>query len=194
MPRALPHRPHEAEWRELIGRAITCFGEIEFVSIKCLAYIPQDRFSGSVGGLDFAKRVDILIELLEGRQSLDPNLRGLLRGFIRAKSLAKTRNLIAHNPLMFDIYVNDDASKVILEQSITSTRSGAKRIKLDQLRIFADEVESLAGQLWGHFAKVERRKVERSPNSLRRRDDLPSEPGRSAARNGKSSSALRGRP
>jgi hypothetical protein len=41
-------------------------------------------------------------------------LRGLLRGFIQAKSLAKTRNLIAHNPLMFDIYVNDDASKVLL--------------------------------------------------------------------------------
>jgi hypothetical protein len=178
MPRALPHRPHEEEWRELIGRAITCFGEIEFVSIKCLAFIPQDQISVSVGALDFAKRVDILIEFLEGRQNLDPNLRGLLRGFIQAKSLAKTRNLIAHNPLMFDIYVNDDASKVLLEQSITSTRSSAKRIKLDQLRIFADEVESLAGQLWSHFSKVERRKVERAPNSLRRRDDLPAEPGR----------------
>jgi hypothetical protein len=191
MPRALPHRPHEEEWRELIGRAITCFGEIEFVSIKCLACIPQDQISGSVGALDFAKRVDILIEFLEGRQNLDPNLRGLLRGFIRAKSLAKTRNLIAHNPLMFDIYVNDDASKILLVQSITSTRSGAKRIKLDQLRIFADEVESLAGELWGHFAKVERRKIERAPNSLRRRDDLAAEPGRLAARKGQSTSAPR---
>jgi hypothetical protein len=191
MPRALPHRPHEAEWRELIGRAITCFGEIEFVSIKCLAFIPQDQISVSVGALDFARRVDIMIELLEGRPNLDPDLRGLLRGFIRAKSLAKTRNLIAHNPLMFDIYVNDDASKVLLGQSITSTRSGAKQIKLDQLRIFADEVESLAGQLWGRFAKVERRKVERAPNSLRRRDDLPAEPGRSASLKGQSTSATR---
>jgi hypothetical protein len=101
----LPH-PDDSEWQALVGKAIVRFGDIELVSLQCLSHIPGETIGNSAARLEFSRRVDLLIEMLEGRSELNESMRGLLDGFRRAKGLARTRNLIAHNPVMLDIYVN----------------------------------------------------------------------------------------
>jgi hypothetical protein len=150
MASAPPHAD-DSEWQALVGKAIVRFGDIELVSLHCLAHIPGETIGNSAARLEFSRRVELLIEMLEGRGALNESMRGLLDGFARAKVLARTRNLIAHNPVMLDVYVNLGTSDVLTERSIRSARSGAQTLTLEELKEFAAEVEDLAASLWLHY-------------------------------------------
>src|SRR5690242_10626716 len=101
---------HE-EWEALVGKALLRFGDIELVSIKCLALLPKDRIGATAARLDFGRRVELIVELLEARDGRTSNLDAILHGMKRAKSLARKRNLIAHNPVMLNLYVNEDETE-----------------------------------------------------------------------------------
>lgn len=142
------------EWEQLVGKAIIRFGEIEIISLKCLAYFSRDRIGVSLAKLNFARRADILIELLQGRGNIGQDAQGLLEAFQRARTLAETRNLIAHNPVMLDLYVNQDSTESCADYSIASARSGSKTLDLAGLKEFSAEVDDLAATLWMHFARA----------------------------------------
>jgi hypothetical protein len=148
-----PHAP-DLEWQSLIGKAILRFGDIELISLRCLARIPTDKIAASAARLEFSRRADILIEILEGRPALTESLTALLAGSKRAKVLAKTRNLIAHNPVMLDIYVNPHTDDIYTEHTIASARSGGQALNFEQLREFAAEVEDLSSSMWLHFTQA----------------------------------------
>lgn len=150
-PSASPE--HAALWESLVGKAILRFGDIELVSIKCLEVIPSDEIGESTARLGFAQRAELLIEILEARANRTPDLNQLLECFKRAKPLAKKRNLIAHNPVMLDIFVNEDETKMLAEHSITHARSG-ETMDLDDLKEFAAAVEDLSAELWQTFLRV----------------------------------------
>lgn len=147
------HAP-DSEWQALVGKAILRFGDIELISLRCLAQIPTEKIAASVARLEFSRRADILIEILEGRPTLTESLEALLTGFKRAKELAKLRNLIAHNPVMLDIYVNPQTEDIYTEHTIASARSTGQTLNIEQLKEFAAEVEDLSSSLWGHFFQV----------------------------------------
>ena len=65
---------NHAQWEALVGRAILCFGDIELISIKCLALIPSDKIGDSAARMDFYRRAELLIEILEARPERDANL------------------------------------------------------------------------------------------------------------------------
>jgi len=133
---------HEnAEWHVLVGKAILFFGEIELISLKCLSHIPADSVGGTAARLTFSRRVDLLLEILKGRKELSIPLQGLREGFNHAKRLTKTRNLIAHNPLLLDLYANETMDDRYVEWSIRSAREGEAPFRLEDLKEFAaDEV------------------------------------------------------
>ena len=91
MPIVSSPQSSDAEWQALVGKAIVCFGDIELISIKCLAHIPQDKISDSAARLEFSRRADLLIELIEGRPNLDYDMKGLLEGFKRARVAGLSR-------------------------------------------------------------------------------------------------------
>lgn len=144
----------DEKWQAAVGKAIIRFGDIELISFKCLAHIPQDKIADSAASLDFSRRADLLIELLEARSSLSAPLKGLLEGFKLAKSLSKIRNLIAHNPVMLDIFVKLGTDDVLTERTIRSARSRTQTLNFEQLTEFADTVENLSSEMWGHFMKA----------------------------------------
>lgn len=150
-PSASPE--HGALWEALVGKAILRFGDIELVSIKCLEVIPADAIAESTARLGFAQRANLLIEILEARVDRTPDLDQLLACFKRAKPLATKRNLIAHNPLMLDIFVNEDETQMLAEHSITHARSG-ETMGLEDLKEFAAAVEDLSSELWLTFLRV----------------------------------------
>ncbi|MDE1943708.1 MAG: hypothetical protein KGI47_11275 [Betaproteobacteria bacterium] len=147
------HAP-DLEWQALVGKAILRFGDIELISLSCLAHIPTDKIAESAARLEFSRRADILIEILEGRSGITPPLAALLVGFKRAKVLTRTRNLIAHNPVMLDIYVNPHTDDVYTERTIASARSTGLTLNLEQLREFAADVEELSSSLWLNFMQA----------------------------------------
>jgi hypothetical protein len=123
------------------------FGDIEYVSIMCLQGLPQDKIANSASKLPFSRRADLLIEMLEARSTRSAHLDALIKGFKRARKLAETRNLIAHNPLLLTLYFEEDMETVAsMEHVIASRASGG--INLEELKEFAAEVDSLASEMW----------------------------------------------
>jgi len=145
---------HAAEWESLVGKAILRFGDIELVSIKCLMLIATESVGRSAAKINFARRSELLIEILEANNELNEYLQELLSAFKQAKELIETRNLIAHNPVMLDIYVNEDETEYQVERSITSARSGEKSLDLQGLKEFVGQVENLSSVLWINFSKA----------------------------------------
>lgn len=144
---------HAGLWEALVGKAILRFGDIELVLLKCLDVIPADRIAESTARLGFAQRADLLIEILEARVDRTADLNQLLDCFKRAKPLVKQRNLIAHNPVMLDIFVTEDETQMLAEHSITHARSG-QTMGLEDLKEFAAAVEDLSSELWLAFLRV----------------------------------------
>jgi hypothetical protein len=144
------------EWEKLVGRAILRFGDIELVSIKCFALFPTEKIADSAAAakLDFSPRADLLVKQLEDREDRDDSLDAILMGIRRAKELARKRSVIAHNPVMLDLYVNEDETESFARHLITSARFGNQTLDLEELKEFAEEVDGLAAQLWLAFVKA----------------------------------------
>ncbi|MBA4741792.1 MAG: hypothetical protein H2060_03655 [Azoarcus sp.] len=75
-------------------------------------------------------------------------------GFKRAKELARTRNLVAHNPLMLNLYVNHETQESAATYRIDSNRSVKNSITLEELKEFSAEVDDLAATIWLEFGNV----------------------------------------
>lgn len=71
-----------------------------------------------------------------------------------AVAIADTRNLIAHNPVMLEIFTNDDESLFKVEHQIRGIRKTDVTMNLEQVKEFADEVESLSNELWLIFTNL----------------------------------------
>jgi hypothetical protein len=147
------HRAELETWRAVVGKAIVCFGELELITYKCLAHIPSDRISETSSRLNFARRVDLIVEILEGRAPLPANVATFVKKLRRAKELAQTRNDIAHNPVMLNVFVHEASGDVALENCIATARGG-RFIDLAGAKEFADEVENLASEMWLQIGKI----------------------------------------
>lgn len=141
------------EWRAVVGRAIVCFGEVELITHKCLAHIPSDKISDTAARLPFVRRVDLIVEILEGRTPMRSQVADFVESLKRAKKLAETRNDIAHNPVMLNVFVHMASGDLLFEHSIATARGG-RFIELAQAKEFADEVEDLAASMWLQIGKV----------------------------------------
>jgi len=136
------------EWEALVGHTIVRFGEIEYITIKCLELLPQDRIAATAARMPFAQRVNLVLEILEGRKITSKYVQQLVRHLVRARQLAEKRNLIAHNPVMLEIYSNRDETEARTRYAIASARGGGKPITLEDLKELAAEVDDLAASMW----------------------------------------------
>lgn len=89
----------------VVGQAILNFGDIEDFTLVALDYLPKERIFKTASSLSFVKRVDLLIELLHARKDSAAKLQ-MIQHLKEAKKLAETRNVIAHNPFLIEIYDN----------------------------------------------------------------------------------------
>ena len=144
-----------AEWEKLIGNSILRFGDIEYISVMCLSLIPTDKIADAASELSFSRRASILIEILEARDNRDQHTEGLLDGFRRAKALTKTRNLIAHNPMVLELYFNKDRTAYDVEHKVASRRGKGRTIDLAELKKFAADVEEVSTLLWRSYIELD---------------------------------------
>jgi len=143
------------EWRILVGTTILSFGEIELITLKCLAHIPKDEIYKSVSTLPFGRRIDLVVEILNSRESKkNKEIINFIEKLKKAKKLSEYRNVLAHNPLMADIYMDNISGDIKVEQIISSSKNKDKSIDLASLKEIAAEVESLASDLYMAIGKI----------------------------------------
>jgi hypothetical protein len=141
------------EWRAVVGKAIVCFGELELITYQCLAHIPSDQISETSSQLGFARRIDLIVEILEGRRPIPEPAENFVSLLKRARTLAPVRNDMAHNPVMLNMFRYGDTEDFALRHCIATARGG-RVIDLADAKEFADEVEDLAATMWLQIGKV----------------------------------------
>ena len=141
----------KGEWASAIGRALIAFGSIEHVTVTCLRQIPRDRIQRSTSSFNLAPRIDLLLEILEAHPEL-PCIE-LSEQLRTAKSMAKTCNLIAHNPLTFEFYERENGDYLFNEVIVSLHKTGTK-ISLVQVQAFAAQAEQLASEMFGTSGRV----------------------------------------
>ena len=133
-------------WRVAIGRFVLGFGEIEWFTFHMLSELPTERILESTISLRFAQRLDLVIQLLR-EKNLDAEVTERTIALLQqARELTKTRNLIAHNPLLLNLF--DDKVGVDLQYQISKYGEIEARLTIDQLEDLCRKVEELSGQLY----------------------------------------------
>jgi hypothetical protein len=112
-----------------------------------LAHIPSDRIFKTLSRLPFSQRVDLLVEIIEGRCLGTGPATDLVTKLKAAKKLAEVRNLIAHNPLL-DVYVHRVTGDKVTELAISAARSPARSIDLASSKEYVAAVEDYATELY----------------------------------------------
>ena len=141
------------EWRSAIGKAMVSFGEIELITYQCLVHLPKDKIEATASRQGFTFRVDLIVEILNGWNSKSEQVDSFIQMLKRARELARTRNDIAHNPVMLNVFASQISDDLAVEHCISIAR-GDRVIDLPAVKEFADEVESLAARMWLQIGKI----------------------------------------
>ena len=140
-----------AAWEAPIGRVFLAFGSIEHAVHLALRDIPLSRVAKSASRMPLAARIDLLLEILEGHDGAPFDV--LSKTLLRVKSLAKLRNIPAHNGLIFSFF-ESAAGEFGVEQFIASMHNPKHKITLDELINLAKSARDLADALHSELATI----------------------------------------
>jgi hypothetical protein len=135
----------EVLWRVSVGRFILAFASVEWFTFHMLSELPTERIFESVMSLPFERRLDLVTQLLQQKPLESALLGEANRALEQARQLAKTRNLIAHNPLLLNLF--DDRVGVDLEYQISKYGETEARLTIAELQELCAEVERLDATL-----------------------------------------------
>jgi len=141
------------DWALAIGDALLAFGDIELLVVEGIHKLsPRPCSKKSVWERNLARRVDDLSTIaakIGGASATD--VRTLLA---QVKKLAKTRNLIAHNPLRLEVYYSEISDNFWFEMVISSPLQKANHLKLSEVRSLADLSRATAVSLADALEKL----------------------------------------
>jgi hypothetical protein len=141
------------KWIPIVGRFIIAFGSMES-SINCILQLwcsPQEW--SDVAHKELAPRVNFLRSKLD-QQSISRQAKRVLRQNLDdVMHLAKTRNLIAHNPLILSLFEGDDGDSVF-QEAIFSIRDEHKYVTLDDLLGLLAQAEALEDAMAQNAASI----------------------------------------
>ena len=141
----------QGHWAAAIGKAFVAFGSIEHTTVVCLRQIPKDQIQRFAKSLKLAARIDLLLELLEPYSH--PECAELSDKLRQVKTLAQTRNLIAHNPLVLEFY-EDNSGGYAFAESIAAIHKEGHKISLSETQKFAADADNMASELIGASMKA----------------------------------------
>ncbi|OZY87066.1 hypothetical protein CBP51_08795 [Cellvibrio mixtus] len=133
----------KGNWAAAIGKAFVAFGSIEHITVACLREIPSDKIPRTAKSFKLGQRIEFLLELLESHS--EASFANLSEKLKEVKELSKMRNLIAHNPLLFEVYKFDNGS--LFHREVIAALHSEKRITLSEVEKFASNAETLASEL-----------------------------------------------
>lgn len=137
-------------WSEPIGRVFLAFGSIEHAVLIGLRDIPKDKFQRTVVRMPLASRIELLIEIIESRSEVPYFV--FIDALKKAKELAKLRNILAHNPLVLEVY--EAQGNFLTTEVIAAMHNEKHRMSFTELNEFVKEAEGLAEQLYECLARI----------------------------------------
>jgi hypothetical protein len=141
------------EWATLIGQFFVSFAKIEHTTCISIQYFSEDNISNTANRLAFKTRVELLIELITDKKYIDDDKTKKYTDLLeKALKLSEKRNIIAHNPILLDLYTHEETEQLIQREVIISKRN--KRIFLDNLKEMVDEAEKLSKELSDAYIEI----------------------------------------
>ena len=128
-------------WATLIGRVFIAFGSIERQMHESLKKWLEEPVYPHVKHMKLSQRVDLLIDVVQ-QQSFDKdNIDSFIVDLKKAKNLTKTRNLIAHNPLMLCLF---QEKKDFVEAIVSNVKDDVTMefLELEELAASSEELAS----------------------------------------------------
>ncbi len=135
------------EWEALIGKVILCFGDLERILSVFL------REAGVEPSRHLASRVDQALKVSKSLQQ-STHVVEFSDCCKRLSTFISFRNMLAHNPLMLEVWEDQDGQLIAGELRVGDDRS-EQNIDLPALREVAADIEDLASDMWMNLAKIQ---------------------------------------
>lgn len=101
--------------------------------------------------MPLASRIELLIEIIESRPETPYFV--FMTALKKSKELAKIRNILAHNPLVLEVYETGDGNFLTTEV-ISAMHNKKRRMSFTELNEFVREAEGLAEQLYECLTRI----------------------------------------
>ena len=132
-----------------LGRAIWTFAKIEALTYEYIKELSKDSLNDLLGRQTFKSRMDLVKKLIERIENLDTEKAQALSVINKLDSLLKRRNMIAHNPWLIwidleqEIFMTEihDASKPMDKQNTKET------LNLEKIKQFTIETQEIVLEL-----------------------------------------------
>jgi len=143
------------KWAPHVGRFILYFGDIENITYLALLQLPKDGIFQTTSTLSFAKRVDLVIELVEQHKKISKRLRdGFSEKLRSAKQLSGVRNQVAHSPLVLKVYTHPGYGWTHSEFGLANAKNRENAMSLAGLKKAAAQAKRLADSLYRLYGKI----------------------------------------
>lgn len=140
------------KWSEHLGRGILACCHLEYLTYQLLVQLPAEPIA-NLYELDFCYRAQKAIKIVKSH-SMDSDKRDeLIQLLEEVIELSKTRNLIIHNPLMLNIYENEEG-QLIRMLEISKHWEPDQKIDLPGLQRFADRADLISKRLFGVWYRM----------------------------------------
>jgi hypothetical protein len=132
-----------------LGRAIWTFAKIEALTYEYIKVLSKDNLNDLLGRQAFKSRMELVKKLIERIKNLDTEKAQALSVINKLDSLLKRRNMIAHNPWLIwidleqEIFMTEihDASKPMDKQNAKET------LNLEKIKQFTIETQEIVLEL-----------------------------------------------
>lgn len=146
------------KWAKEVGRFVMAFGSIEGSTYAALRHCARDPIAQPLidANLNLKPRIEVLLAIAGTREG--KRWERFARVLSEVKALAGKRNLIAHNGVGADVFV-DAAGEYSMEETIRNhkkwpTKNARDRIAFHELVVHRERAETLDGELIAALAKV----------------------------------------
>lgn len=132
-----------------LGRAIWTFAKIEALTYEYIKALSKDNLNDLLGRQTFKARMDLIKKLIVRIKNLDTEKTQALSVINKLDSLLKRRNMIAHNPWLIwidleqEVFMTEihDASKPMDKQDVKET------LNLEKIKQFTEETQEIVLEL-----------------------------------------------
>jgi len=150
---------NDEKWAPIVGKFMIAFGSIEKCVNELLRHQCGEAHMRFALTLMLAQRFKLLRELLSERSLSDVARSVLIANLDDAQELVRTRNLVAHNPLVLSMFHHDDEATRTMREVIYAERNG-KAIEFEELIRLTDRATKVAAALAQNWIELDMAQME----------------------------------
>ena len=129
-------------WAMEIGLGVLAFGSIELLVNQAGQLLPVRKADKAFTKLTLSERTELLVEALRGSgHAWEPSLIPWLTELDAHRPI---RNVLAHEPMLLDLFYNERTEEVAVQVKIYSPRNGGTTILFEDLVHWRQRAQAIA--------------------------------------------------